>query len=709
MDASPQLAIAHVLFLDVVNPADQQTSEEPLMSATLQALASEQPEFRQASAAGDLLCIPTGDGMALVFFREPVAPLRCAVQIARALGARSDMRLRMGIHSGPIYRLGDGSAHASVYGGGITLAQRAMDCGDAGHILVSGAAAELACQVGAWPLADLGECEMRRDQRLRLFNFYGRGFGNPERPARLRDAAAGAHRIVLLYRRGRQADEDLLETLASALADRGYDVFWDRHLKVGMNWAEEIGRRIREADAVIPLVSETSMRSEMLAVELQTAREAAGQQGGRPRLLPVRVEYTGPLPEAVAGVLDPIEHAFWAGPGHTDQLVQDLSDGLQAPQAGWRPASCPGGRTVTGDGRAAASPVDAPEAETGSAPELEAVGGAVPLGSHFYVTRPSDPQFLGAIERRDSIVLVNGARQMGKSSLLARGLQQARQAGARVSLTDFQSLGAEQMESADAFFRALGETLAEQLDLETLPDEVWRPGTGAVVNFQRYMRRTVLGGSSAPVVWGLDEIDRLFGCPYGSEVFGLFRSWYNARALDPTGPWSQLTMAIAYATEAHIFISDVNQSPFNVGTRVALADFTLDQVADLNQRYGEVLSVDGELSRFFQLLNGHPYLTRRGLNELKTGPVSIAEFEAAAASDDGPFGDHLRRILVLLAHDPEMTQAMSAVVRGEGCPTPESFYRLRSAGLIAGGAPRQARARCPLYQQYLESHLLPQR
>jgi len=83
----------------------------------------------------------------------------------------------------------------------------------------------------------------------------------------------------------------------------------------------------------------------------------------------------------------------------------------------------------------------------------------------------------------------------------------------------------------------------------------------------------------------LDEVDRLITCGFGSEVFGLFRSWHNERSLDPSGPWERLTMAIAYATEAHLFITDVNQSPFNVGTRLTVEDFTLSQVADLNERY----------------------------------------------------------------------------------------------------------------------------
>lgn len=713
MAETPQLQFAHVLFMDLVGYSNLPNAEQLAAVQELQSLVASQPEFRRASDGGDMLCLPTGDGMALVFFSELIAPLRCAVGISRALHGRRDLPLRIGIHSGPVYRVEDLNANANVSGGGINTAQRVMTCGEAGHILVSEAVARLVEQVGEWPLEDLGEYEVKQ-ATVHVFNIHGRDFGNPVRPSRPAAAPRAAQRIVFLYRRGTQPDEALLQELAAHFSRRGAEVFWDRQIKVGMKWAEEIRRRIFEADAVIPLVSEAAAQSEMLAEELQMAREAQERQG-RPRLLPVRVRYAGPLPAGVGVVLDAIEQAAWEGEPDTGRLVGELEEGLEAPVA---------------EPRAASRPLAASAAVPASAGEaVEAVGGAVPLGSRFYVARPTDAAFMTAMGRRDSIVLVNGARQMGKTSLLARGLQQARESGARVALTDFQWLGAEQLASTDALFRAIGEALAEQLDLDVFPDEVWRPGTGATVNFQRYMRRHVLGipvsgeglvvsGESEshhsplttyhlpPLVWGLDEVDRLFSCSFGSEVFGLFRSWHNARALDPTGPWSRLTLAIAYATEAHLFITDVNQSPFNVGTRVTLADFTPGQVAELNQRYGGPLRGAAELDQFFRLLRGHPYLTRRGLNELVTQGATLDSFEASAASHDGPFNDHLRRILVLLAQDGSLTEVVRGLVRGEPCPNPDAFYRLRSAGLVTGDSPRAARLRCQLYVAYLERHLL---
>src|SRR4029453_17255033 len=175
--------------------------------------------------------------------------------------------------------------------------------------------------------------------------------------------------------------------------------------------------------------------------------------------------------------------------------------------------------------------------------------------------------------------------------------------------------------------------LADKLDLTVLPDANWEKRCSPNINFERYLRREVLGRFPGHLVWGLDEVDRLFTCSFGSEVFGLFRSWHNARSLDPGGPWSLLTLAIAYATEAHLFITDVNQSPFNVGTRLHLEDFTFEQVADLNRRYGLPLRSQEEAAQFYPLVGGHPYLVRRGLHELASRGTSLPALEEQAVHD----------------------------------------------------------------------------
>jgi hypothetical protein len=347
-----------------------------------------------------------------------------------------------------------------------------------------------------------------------------------------------------------------------------------------------------------------------------------------------------------------------------------------------------------------------PRIQQAEAQEIKQTSGAVPLNSNFYIVRDTDEEFLQAIERRDSIVLVKGARQMGKTSLLARGLQQARKAGAAVVLTDFQKLNAAHLETIENFFLALSEMIYDQLDVDTEPEAAWSPRRGASINFERYIRRVVLKQIGCPLVWAMDEVDRLLTCPFGSEVFGLFRSWHNERSLDPASPWEHLTLAIVYATEPHLFITDPNQSPFNVGTKLELRDFTVEQAADLNERYGSPLKDETEVSRYYRLVGGHPYLVHSGIFEIRRRGLTLQAFEALAEQDEGPFGDHLRRILILLARDPALTEAMREVLRGKPCPTTDGFYRLRSTGLVSGHSAREATLRCPLYANYLERQLL---
>lgn len=529
---------------------------------------------------------------------------------------------------------------------------------------------------------------------------------DPSTPA---EAAPKTLRVALLYKRGAQPDEELVQTLEKQLADQGYSVFVDKQLGLGVEWAREIERQIRNADAVIPILSEGSIQSEMMGFEIEHAHEAAQQQHGRPTLLPIRVQLAAALPEPLAGILDSLPSQVWESPEDTSRLLSRLLESLKAvvpTRAPIRIVPTKGLRLMP---RPAPQPRPSrppePSAPSGPLP-LEPVGGAVPLRSDFYLVRPVDAEFRTALTRYDSIILIKGARQMGKTSLLARGLQFARERGAKVALTDFQKFNASNLESVGNFYLSLAESLADQLDLTVLPSDVWDERRGPNVNFERYIRREVLAKLNAPLVWGLDEVDRLFVCSYGSEVFGLFRSWHNERALDPAGPWAALTLAIAYATEAHLFITDMNQSPFNIGTRLALEDFWPNQVAELNTRYGTPLKTQDDLNRFIELVNGHPFLVRRGLHELATKKQSFDIFLAQADRDEGIFGDHLRRILVLLARDAALTEIVRSVLRGLPCPTQESFYRLRSAGVVGGNSPSDAHLRCKLYTNYLRRHLL---
>jgi DNA-binding winged helix-turn-helix (wHTH) protein len=346
-----------------------------------------------------------------------------------------------------------------------------------------------------------------------------------------------------------------------------------------------------------------------------------------------------------------------------------------------------------------------PEIPSDSTPFPEPPGGALPLQSHLYISRPTDEEFFKAIARQDSIVLVKGARQVGKTSLLARGLQKARDHNAIVMLVDFQQFSASAFDTADKLLLAMAESIAYQLELTPEPHQVWKSFLSPSTNFQRYLRLQVFAKNKSPLVWGLDEVDRLFSFTYASEIFGLFRSWHNLRALDPQGPWHRLTLAIAYATEAHLFITDLNQSPFNVGTRLALEDFTLQQVTDLNQRYKEPLRGQAEVARFHQLLGGHPYLTQRGLYEMVKNNTSLEAILEIGNRDEGPFADHLKRMLVALEKEPTLLEELRGFLRSNAKLSDDTLSRLRSAGILSSDSSREPNLRCELYAAYLKRHV----
>src|SRR5262245_29322151 len=362
-------------------------------------------------------------------------------------------------------------------------------------------------------------------------------------------------------------------------------------------------------------------------------------------------------------------------------------------------------QTVDRRGYRFAAPVKIVNYESSPEDEPPPPGGALPVNSRFYIARQTDDEFYRAIGRCDSIVLVKGARQVGKTSLLARGLQRARESGAVVVLTDLQHLSNDVLTSLEKLLLALGERLAEQLDLKTTPHDGWRALRSANTNFEYYLRHEVLEKISAPLVWGLDEIDRLFGFDYAGEIFGLFRSWHNLRALEPAGPWRRMTLAMAYATEAHLFVADLNQSPFNVGVKLTLEDFTLDQIAELNDRYGAPLKNKAEVERFFSLLGGHPYLAQRGLYEMVHRKIDLSAIEAKGDHDEGIVGDHLRRMMVSLERNRELYEAVRSVLQGKPRLTLTDFYHLRSAGVLAGDSASDAKPRCRLYANFLTKRL----
>src|ERR1700736_5953398 len=204
-----QLEIAHVLFIDIVGYSKLSINEQRAAIDELNEVVRGSEQFQKAEAAARLIKIPTGDGMALVFYTSPEAPAQCAVEISRAIKEHPNLPLRMGVHSGPVSGVIDVNGHANLAGAGLNMAQRVMDCGEAGHVLVSKRVADDLGEYEHWRplLHDLGECEVKHGMRVSIANLHADQVGNPQPPkkfqtlkkhsARMRWAATTAALLAL--------------------------------------------------------------------------------------------------------------------------------------------------------------------------------------------------------------------------------------------------------------------------------------------------------------------------------------------------------------------------------------------------------------------------------------------------------------------------------------------------------------------------------
>src|SRR6202023_406543 len=185
-----QLEIAHVLFIDIVGYSKLSINDQRAAIDELTQAVRRSEQFQNAEAAGRLIKIPTGDGMALVFYKSPEEPVECALEVSRALKGHSKIKLRMGAHSGPVSGVIDVNGQANLAGAGLNMAQRVMDCGDAGHILLSKRVADDLGEYEHWRplLHDLGECDAKLGMRVSIVNLHADEVGNPQLPKKFQAA-----------------------------------------------------------------------------------------------------------------------------------------------------------------------------------------------------------------------------------------------------------------------------------------------------------------------------------------------------------------------------------------------------------------------------------------------------------------------------------------------------------------------------------------
>src|SRR5437763_745320 len=262
----PKFEIGHILFVDIVGYSKLLIGEQTEVVRQLKQIVAECEQVRFAERQKTLIFLPTGDGMALVFRESAEAPAQCALEIAQALKNHPRLQLRMGIHSGPVNLLTDVNNRANVAGAGVNMAQRVMDCGDAGHILLSKHVAEDLENYGRWRpyLRDLGECEVKHGVRVSLVNFCSDNIGNPKTPEKLRQAKREA---AIIARRRRKRTLLITSILVAALFGAGYWVF-----------RRQLEQKRATQSLAIPLKSIAVLPFENLSASAENAFFADGVQ-----------------------------------------------------------------------------------------------------------------------------------------------------------------------------------------------------------------------------------------------------------------------------------------------------------------------------------------------------------------------------------------------------------------------------------------------
>jgi len=260
-----KLEIGHVLFIDIVGYSKLSINEQSEQVQKLSDIVRGTEQFRAAAAEHKLLRLPTGDGGALVFRTSPEAPVLCAVQISNELKNYTELRVRMGIHSGPVSQITDLNEQANIAGAGINTAQRIMDCGDAGHILMSKRVAEDLEHYPRWQpyLHDLGDCEVKHGQHVHIVNFYNHDVGNAAEPEKFRSTRAG----MSVAHKAQRAMRYILSAVVIAIVASGGLLLWKLRKPISL-----------EPTSTIPAKSIAVLPFESLSEDKNNAYFAEGVQ-----------------------------------------------------------------------------------------------------------------------------------------------------------------------------------------------------------------------------------------------------------------------------------------------------------------------------------------------------------------------------------------------------------------------------------------------
>jgi DNA-binding Xre family transcriptional regulator len=325
--------------------------------------------------------------------------------------------------------------------------------------------------------------------------------------------------------------------------------------------------------------------------------------------------------------------------------------------------------------------------------------GAVPLGSNFYLERVQiEEQIDREITKPGALVRIKAPREMGKTSLLLRSLDEAKRRGYHTVSLNLEQVDRSILSDLPQFLRWLCANTARQLQLKPQLEDYWDEDLGSKISCSAYFQEYLLAQIDTPLVLALDEVNQIFEHPQVARDFlPLLRSWFEeAKTL---AIWQKLRPIVVHSTEIYVPLQ-LTQSPFNVGLPIQLPYFGLEEVQQLARCYGLNWSDGGEANQLMRLVGGHPALVHMAIYHLSSGEIGLSQLLETAATPTGIYHHHLLRHWVTLAEQPELASALQMVMQANEpvALAPILAHKLTSLGSIAQFGDRFVPS-CELYRQ----------
>jgi|694.fasta_scaffold31768_3 hypothetical protein len=520
--------------------------------------------------------------------------------------------------------------------------------------------------------------------------------------------------------------EKLGDHLASLQREGVIDLWHDRKISAGQEWAGAIDDNLEAADIILCLVSAGFLASPYCN-DKELSRALERHKSGEACVIPVILRpadwHHTPLAQlqALPDNSRPVtkwsdqDEAFLSIARGIREVAKKLAERpgrVARPVAPASPSPAPAAAANTTSGAPDPSgflPPDParPAAAAAAAPVAPAAALEIPEGpvrhdSAFYIHPVDEARCTAELDKPGALIRIKSPKGFGKSSLAARLLAYASGKGYRTVSLNLEGTDQKFFADPELFMQWFCASVGKELGLRVRKEEYWDDIFGANDNSTDYFEKYLLKPDATPLVLAIDNFDRIFAHPaIETDYCGLLRSWHERARSNPL--WERFRLVLSHSQESYLQ-KDINQSPFNVGLPVELGELPPVEVARLVALHGLNLS-EAELGQLLELVGGHPYLVRKALYELANG-LPFATFLREAPTEGGVYGDHLRGILKAVEDHPELAEALRQVVNSSE-PVKlrsEQAFKLESLGVLVPEA-NLVRPRCRLYATYLADRL----